>query len=128
MKLTTSLFALSAACASDPMLPTPYQAFTQAEGAIPGGYFDRPLGPREYIITFRGDQYTLWEDALSYSYRRAQELCPAGYETLSQQDVSLDVQGGSRSVGTTIGYVTVVQHRPGRVTRLPRAQLQIRCK
>jgi hypothetical protein len=128
MKLATSLFALSAACASNPTLPTPYQAFTQAEGAIPGGYIDRPLGPGEHIVTFRGDQYTLFEDALSYSHRRAQELCPAGYDTLSQQDVSLNEQAGSRAVGTTFGYVTIVRLRPGRVTHFPRAQLQVRCK
>jgi hypothetical protein len=127
-KLTIGFLALTAACASAPILPTPYQAFTQAEGAIPGGYIDRPLGPGEYVITFRGDQATLWEDALSYAHRRAAELCPGGYVALSQRDISVDVQGGGSSVGTSLGYVVIVDHRPGRVTRFPRTQIQVRCK
>ena len=126
-RLTIGLLALTASCASDPMLPTPYQAYTLAEGSIPGGYIDRPLGPGEYIITFRADPATLWEDTLSYAHRRAAELCPGGYETVSQQDVSADEQGASRSVGTRIGNTVIVKHRPGAVTHLPRAQLQVRC-
>lgn len=128
MTLTTSLLVLSAACASEPRLPTPYQAFTQAKDAIPGGYIDRPLSPGEYIVTFRGDQYTLWEDTLAYAHRRARELCPGGYDTLSQQDVSANQQREGRAVGYVIGSIAVVQQSPGRVTHLPRAQLQVRCK
>src|SRR5487761_2609707 len=126
-RLTIGLLPLSAACASDPILPTPYQAYTRAEGSIPGGYIDRPLGPGDYIITFRGDQATLWEDTLSYAHRRAAELCPRGYDTFSQQDISADEEGASRTVGTRIGNTVVVKHRPGVVTHLPRAQIQVRC-
>jgi hypothetical protein len=117
-----------AACASAPILPTPYQAFTNAEGAIPGGYIDRPLGPGEYIITFRGDQATLWEDALSYAHQRARDLCPAGYDTLAQQDVSVESHGAGRTTAVQLGYAIVVRNHAGAVTRFPRAQLQIRCK
>jgi len=108
--------------------PTPYQPFTQADGAVPGGYVDRPLGPGEYVVTFRGDQYTLWEDALSFAHRRAGELCHSGYDTLTEPDVSADEQSDGRRAAVWIGYTTVVRHRPGRIVQLPRARIQVRCK
>jgi hypothetical protein len=123
------LFALlfAAGCA-EARYPTPYQPFTEAEGVVPGGYIDRPLGPGEYVVTFHGDQYTLWEDALSYAHRRAGELCPSGYETLAEQDVSAEAQSGDRFVAVWVGYTTIVKHRPGQITQLPRARIQVRCK
>jgi hypothetical protein len=121
--------ALLPACGSHPpILPTPYQAFTNAEGAIPGGYIDRSLGPGTYVITFRGDQATLWEDTLAYAHRRARELCPAGYDALAEQDVSAEIQGDGRTVAVRLGYTTIVKHSPGAITQLPRARLEIRCK
>jgi hypothetical protein len=122
------LAVLFAAGCAEARYPTPYQPFTQADGAVPGGYIDRPLGPGEYVVTFRGDQYTLWEDALSYAHRRAGELCPVGYDTLAEPDVSADEEGAGRPVAVWIGYTTVLKHRPGRVAQLPRARIQIRCK
>ena len=127
-KISAPVAAALVACASDPILPTPYQAFTTAAGATPGGYIDRPLAPGEYVITFRGDQATLWEDALSYAHRRAGELCPSGYDTLSEQDVSAEEQGEGRTVATRIGSTTIARHKPGQVTHLPRARLHVRCK
>ena len=116
------------ACKGEARYPTPYQAFTTEEGAVPGGYIDRPLGPGEYVVTFRGDQYTLSEDVMSYAHRRARELCPGGYDTLAQGDVSKEVYGGGSGIGVNVGYAVVVNHRRGWVVRFPRYELQIRCK
>jgi hypothetical protein len=117
----------SAGC-QEARYPTPYQPFTQADGAVPGGYIDRPLGPGEYAVTFRGDEYTVWEDALSFAHRRAGELCPSGYETLGEPDVSPDQESGGRAAAIWIGYTTAVKHRLGRVAQVPRARIQVRCK
>src|SRR4029077_15534831 len=91
-----ALVLLVAACDEPPKSPTPYQPFTNQEGAIPGGYIDRDLGHGEHVITFRGNIYTLWEDVLAYARHRADEVCPGGYVPLSEEDVSAETQEADR--------------------------------
>jgi hypothetical protein len=106
-----------------PLPPTPYQPFTN-QGPINGGYIDRDLGNGMYVVTFRGNVSTLYEDVLSMAYDRAREVCPGGYETVSVQDVSAEVDNGTATANGIPGHYTIEE--PTRYT-MPRARVVVRC-
>lgn len=119
---------LSACWASVPEGPTPYQRFTQDEGRIPGGFFDRYLGDGVYIVTFRGNPSTLYEDTVVFAHRRARELCSGPFDTVSEENVSAAEQADDRATAVRVGYTTVVRHRHGRTTVYPRVSLRVHCR
>lgn len=59
---------------------TPYQRM----GVIGGGYANELVGPREFLVRFRGNGYTSMGLTYQYVLRRAHEICPTGYDVLDQ--------------------------------------------
>ena len=62
---------------------TPYQP----KGAM-GGYADSKIADDTYHVTFAGNGYTGLDDAQHYVMRRAGELCPQGFDLISEGAVS----------------------------------------
>jgi len=58
---------------------TPYQQM-----GVLGGYEDRSIGGRRHIVTVKVNASTDRGTALEYLHRRAQELCPNGYEIVDR--------------------------------------------
>lgn len=58
---------------------TPYQSM-----GFTGGYRDQQIGPNEYEITVKVNGFTDRGTALEYLHRRADELCPAGYDIMDR--------------------------------------------
>ncbi len=54
---------------------TPYQA-----NGFRGGYEDTNLGAGRWLITVHVNAYTSRATAVQYTYRRAAELCPYGFD------------------------------------------------
>ena len=64
---------LSSSCA------TPYQAL-----GFRGGYEDFEAQPGVHFVTFSGNAYTGRTAIIRYWHMRAKEICPNGYEMISQ--------------------------------------------
>jgi hypothetical protein len=80
MRLAFGLVGLGlVACA------TPYQS-----RGFRGGYDEKQLGPDRYMITVKVNSYTSRSTAVEYSYRRAAELCPGGFDPIDADRESLD--------------------------------------
>jgi hypothetical protein len=80
------LLALLAACG-----PTSYADAVRS----------RPTGPRRYLVTVEGNTRTSHALAFEYLHQRAAELCPRGYEVVSESSGSKVV-----AVRTSSGPVT----------------------
>jgi hypothetical protein len=62
--------------------PTPYQENSGLLGT--GGYQDKQLDDGSYAITVTVNAVTSRDTAIAYLERRADELCPAGYDTVDR--------------------------------------------
>lgn len=73
-------------------------------------YTDRTIGPGRWLVTVKVNGYTSSADAEDFAYRRAAELCPGGYDILSNN------QGADISTYN------------GQVISKPTASLAVACK
>lgn len=81
---------------------TPYQDATTA----------KEMGPNRWIISVRGNGKVRSDTILEYTHRKAQELCPDGYDILDQS-------GGRETVGhQKIGDQTYDRHRANAATMI----------
>lgn len=118
-----ALLSIVACEQPDPLVPTPYQPLDAH-----GGYTAVPLSDGRWLITFRGNGLTLPENVLAMAHRRAGEICPKGYETLSEQDVSVTETADDESRCVLIyGSAYCRVHRGESITR-PRWQITVTCK
>jgi hypothetical protein len=78
-----ALMSILACQHSDPQVPTPYQPLDAH-----GGYTDVPLPDGRWLVSFRANGWTLPEDVRAMARRRAGEICPKGYDALSEENVS----------------------------------------
>lgn len=76
MKQTASVVAALVLCGC----VTPYQRM-----GVTGGYRDKEIAPGRHVVTVRVNGYTDRGTALEYLHRRADELCPNGYELLDRE-------------------------------------------
>jgi hypothetical protein len=130
-KASTTLVAVAlvwlvSACADEPeppRTPTPYQP---KRGAY--GFTDVSLGPNRYLVTFRGNAYTLPEDVQAMAHQRASEVCPGGYKVLGERDLSVEVDGDDSTRCVRIYGVTRCTSHHGESHTKPRWQLKVACK
>lgn len=85
---------MAAACA------TPYQA-----SGFRGGYEDRDLGGGRWMISVEVNSYTSRSTAAEYTYRRAGELCPYGFDLI-------DADRSSRNFYASFDGGKTVQNMP----------------
>jgi len=125
MRIVVWIAVLSClACAApEPQLPTPYQPLD-----LHGGYTNEPIGDGKWIVTFRGNPLTLPEHVQAMAYRRAGELCPNGYDTLSERDMSVTETEDDRTRCAVIYGSVYCRHHQGQSMTRPRWQLTIACK
>lgn len=88
-----AVIVLLAACS------TPYQSM----GWLRGGYEQQHMSDRQWLVHVEVNGYTSSATALSHAHRRANELCPAGYDVKDSK---------------------VGEHRPGK----PDATLVVECR
>lgn len=62
---------------------TPYQPM-----GFSGGYEETPLGSDTYVVHASVNGYTSQGTAVQYAYRRAAELCPAGFDLADKSESS----------------------------------------
>jgi hypothetical protein len=74
-----ALLLLLAACSAS----TPYQRF--GEGIVAGGYSEVSHDQGMYTLTFSGNGHSTMEQVVTYWNRRANELCPNGFNVLSKK-------------------------------------------
>lgn len=74
---------------------TPYQSM----GWFRGGYEDKTLAPRQFLVRVEVNGYTSASTALEYAHRRARELCPAGYDV---QDSKTGEHGAGKPDATLV--------------------------
>ena len=68
------VFLALAACS------TTYHPLAPSSKRYPEGYEDKRIGDRRYEITYSTNSPTRRDEALALWRRRANELCPGGYE------------------------------------------------
>lgn len=95
---------------------TPYQ-----QRGFSGGYNDTSLGNGRWMINVDVNGYTSRSTAMEYSYRRAGELCPSGFDPVDadrSDNYGLYNNGKTASVVNKPTAMLVVQCRPTEVERL----------
>lgn len=102
-----ALFAAVIALASS---ATPYQQM-----GFRGGVTQTPLGQGAWLITAKGNGFTDRSTIVQYTYRRAAELCPDGF----------DVIDADRSTSTSV--VTFDRGRTYQDVEKSEAVLAVRC-
>ncbi|WP_372940332.1 hypothetical protein [Shewanella sp.] len=87
---------------------TGYQAYTWS-----GGYKDKVLGEKHYLVEYYGNGTTSIEMLNLFWQTRADELCPNGYDVV-------DENKGKTDGGIFLGGVTAIDH--------PWLKAEIQCK
>jgi hypothetical protein len=81
---------------------TPYQS-----KGFRGGYTSRPLGPSRWIIEVKVNSYTSRSTAIEYSYRRAAELCPGGFDPIDADRSTRDYDMNGTNMPKTTAVLVV---------------------
>lgn len=77
---------------------TPYQAHTWS-----GGYKDKKVGENHYLVEYYGNGTTSVTMLKEFWNRRATEVCPNGYDVLTQDK-------GATDGGIFLGGITSIEH------------------
>lgn len=96
---TTLMVVALAGCA------TPYQP-----KGFSGGYSEQNLGNGRWAVAFDGNSYTSEGTVMTYSHRRASELCPGGYDLVDANRETGYLTMGSNTYAKP-GSTIVVQCR-----------------
>lgn len=78
-RVRVRVLVLAVASALSVASATPYQ-----KSGVRGGYSDRKIGKRTHFIRVQVNGLTSRGTATEHAYRRADELCPDGYDVLDE--------------------------------------------
>lgn len=96
-----------------------------------GGYTDRRVGAKKWLVRFDGNGYTSTALAQSYAHRRAQEVCESNgftqYELLDQSASVAVTRRPDEINCQTYGPTTSCSTRAGRTSERPSVELFITC-
>jgi hypothetical protein len=117
-----SLIMLIGCAESIDNTPSPYKIYSHERG----GYIDYHLNNSRYLITFRGNSFTLPETVKGYAYQRANELCHGNYIVEEEKDISTYIHQKNFHGKVFFGNVSANSEDVERLDK-PRISITVKC-